>query len=86
MQLTNFLRDVREDYEELDRIYMPSEILKRYGLSHDDIGLLIAGKQDDDIIFDIKKESRKLYMQYMIAECRTMYIHSLDGLQYLNPE
>jgi phytoene/squalene synthetase len=35
---------------------------------------------------DIKKESRKLYMQSMIAECRTMYAHSLDGLQYLNPE
>jgi phytoene synthase len=42
MQLTNFLRDVREDYEELDRIYMPSEILKRYGLSHEDIGVFIT--------------------------------------------
>ena len=35
---------------------------------------------------DIKKESRKLYMQSMIAECRRMYAHSLDGLQYLKPE
>ncbi len=86
MQLTNFLRDVREDFEELDRIYMPSEILKKYGLSHEDIGVFISWKYTDDIMTDIKKESRKLYMQSMIAECRTMYAHSLDGLQYLNPE
>ena len=37
MQLTNFLRDVREDYEDLDRIYMPLEDLAKHGLSHDDI-------------------------------------------------
>ena len=86
MQLTNFLRDVREDYEELDRIYMPSEILKKYWLSHDDIWWFIEWKKTDDIMTDIKKESRKLYMQNMIAECRNMYAHSLDGLQYLNPE
>lgn len=86
MQLTNFLRDVREDYEELDRIYMPSEILKKYGLSHADISVFITWKYSDDIMTDIKKESRKLYMQSMIAECRAMYTHSLDGLQYLNPE
>lgn len=86
MQLTNFLRDVREDYEELDRIYMPSEILKRYGLSHEDIGVFITWNHTNDIMTDIKKESRKLYMQSMIAECRAMYAHSLDGLQYLNPE
>ena len=86
MQLTNFLRDVREDYEQLDRIYMPSEILKKYGLSHQDIGVLITWTHTDDIMTDIKKESRKLYMQSMISTCRTMYAHSLDGLQYLNPE
>lgn len=86
MQLTNFLRDVREDYEQLDRIYMPSEILKKYWLSHDDIRWFIEWTKIDDIMTDIKKESRKLYMQSMIAECRKMYAHSLDGLQYLNPE
>lgn len=86
MQLTNFLRDVREDYEELDRIYMPSEILKKHGLSHEDIGIFITWNHTNDIMTDIKKESRKLYMQSMIVECRAMYAHSLDGLQYLNPE
>jgi 15-cis-phytoene synthase len=35
-QLTNFVRDVREDYE-LDRIYLPGEDLDRCGASVDDI-------------------------------------------------
>ena len=86
MQLTNFLRDVREDYEDLNRIYMPLDILKRYWLSHDDVALFITWKYQDDIILDIKKEARKMYMEYMISHCRKMYISSLNWLQYLNPE
>lgn len=35
-QLTNFIRDVREDYE-LDRIYLPTDDLARCGTSVDDI-------------------------------------------------
>jgi 15-cis-phytoene synthase len=30
MQLTNFLRDVAEDWNELGRIYMPSDDLSRF--------------------------------------------------------
>jgi phytoene/squalene synthetase len=86
MQLTNFLRDVREDYEELGRIYMPTAILKQYGLAHSDIPMLIAGVHTDDIMIEIKQESRKIYMQYMITQCRDLYAYSLDGLQYLKPE
>ncbi|MXR52092.1 squalene/phytoene synthase family protein [Halovenus sp. WSH3] len=36
-QLTNFLRDVREDIRELDRIYLPMETLDRYGVSPEQI-------------------------------------------------
>jgi phytoene synthase len=32
-QLTNFLRDVREDIDELDRIYLPIETLEEFGAS-----------------------------------------------------
>lgn len=32
-QLTNFLRDVREDVREYDRIYLPQETLEAYGVS-----------------------------------------------------
>ena len=35
-QLTNFIRDVRED-RELDRIYLPAEDRERFGVSEDDI-------------------------------------------------
>jgi 15-cis-phytoene synthase len=37
MQMTNFLRDIREDFVELDRIYLPQQDLARYQLSHRDI-------------------------------------------------
>ena len=36
-QLTNFLRDVREDIRELDRIYLPMETLQRYDVSPEQI-------------------------------------------------
>ena len=36
-QLTNFLRDVREDIRELDRIYLPMETLRRYDVSPEQI-------------------------------------------------
>ena len=35
-QLTNFIRDVREDFE-LDRVYLPAEERARYGVSVEDI-------------------------------------------------
>ena len=37
MQLTNILRDVREDWER-DRLYLPVAELKKFGLEPDDIG------------------------------------------------
>lgn len=37
MQLTNFLRDVREDYEDLGRIYMPLAPLSKGGYRGDQI-------------------------------------------------
>jgi len=36
-QLTNFLRDVREDIRELDRVYLPGETLERYGVTTDQL-------------------------------------------------
>ncbi len=86
MQLTNFLRDIREDYEELNRIYMPSELLQLYGLSHDDIISFSNHHKSKNIIERIKQETRKSYMEMMIQKCREMYAHSLEWLQYLNPQ
>lgn len=36
-QLTNFIRDVREDIRELDRIYLPLETLEQYEVTPDQI-------------------------------------------------
>jgi len=36
-QLTNFIRDVREDIRELDRVYLPLETLDQYGVTVDQI-------------------------------------------------
>jgi phytoene synthase len=35
-QMTNFLRDVREDYEKLGRIYLPQSTLEKHGVTEDD--------------------------------------------------
>lgn len=36
-QLTNFIRDVREDYRDLDRVYLPVETLERHGVALSDL-------------------------------------------------
>jgi len=36
-QLTNFVRDVREDIRDLDRVYLPLETLERYGVTVADL-------------------------------------------------
>jgi len=36
-QLTNFIRDVREDIRELDRVYLPQETLRRYDVTVDQL-------------------------------------------------
>lgn len=84
MQLTNFLRDVREDYEDLNRIYMPLEDLQHHGLSHDDIisfchGWYATAREE-------KKQAWSDYMKMMIQKCREMYPRSMIWLQYLRPE
>ncbi len=38
LQLLNFLQDIRQDYEENDRVYLPLEDLAACGLSAEDVG------------------------------------------------
>lgn len=100
MQLTNFLRDVREDYEELGRIYVPlymdcfvprsdshcEEAIADEAIHtiHEDIISFCNGWYDQAT--EEKKKARADTMNIYITKCRTMYAHSLDGLQYLKPE
>ncbi|MHB8575751.1 MAG: phytoene/squalene synthase family protein [Dehalococcoidia bacterium] len=71
MQLTNFLRDVGEDYRERGRIYLPLEDLHRFGYSEQD---LAAGIVDDRWV---------RLMQFQIARNREIYRRAELGIPYL---
>lgn len=78
MQLTNFLRDVREDYIELDRIYLPSEELSKFWLTHDDIISLCKWSKDAWLLVQFKN-----FMRYMVQICRDGYRKAESWYQYL---
>lgn len=70
MQLTNILRDVGEDFRK-NRIYLPAEELKIFGLSEQDIA---NGKVTD---------SWKKLIQFQIDRAREYYLKSERGISKL---
>jgi phytoene synthase len=70
MQLTNILRDVREDLER-GRVYLPADELKSFGLSEED---LRRGQVD---------ERWRDFMRFQIARARTFYASASAGVHYL---
>lgn len=75
MQLTNFLRDVKEDYVDLGRIYMPVEDLHAHGLEHKDIETYATT--------NTISPSWKQYMRFQIRRADELYGYALQGLHYL---
>ena len=71
MQLTNCLRDVGEDLA-LGRVYIPAEILQRYGISIEDSRQGSITPQYVAMMRELAREARKLYHE------------GLQGLCYLN--
>lgn len=71
MQLTNFLRDIREDYEQLGRIYIPQEDMRRFGVSEEDIRIRSTN------------ENFKRLMQFEISRCRELYQKAWIGIEQL---
>jgi phytoene synthase len=71
-QLTNFLRDIREDYDELGRIYMPQDELAQFGLSSDDIRDHV---RDDRFVE---------FLKWQIERNRQLYREALPGIKLLN--
>lgn len=71
MQLTNFLRDVREDYEDRDRIYLPQEDLDRFGVTE----AMIANRA-------VTSEFKAL-MAFEIARARSLYASADEGIPLL---
>jgi phytoene synthase len=71
-QLTNFLRDIKEDYDELGRIYMPRDEMRRFGLSERDI----ATQNFDERFVE--------FMNFQIDRNRRIYKEALPGIPMLH--
>ena len=71
-QLTNFLRDIREDYDDLGRVYMPQDELASFGMTSSDIAL----KKRDDRFVE--------FMKFQIERNRRVYKEALPGIKLLN--
>lgn len=71
MQLTNFLRDIQEDFKVLGRIYMPQDEMKKFGVTIEHI----SQKNNN--------ESWKNFMKYQITRCRDLYTHAWEGIEEL---
>lgn len=72
MQLTNILRDVREDWD-AGRLYLPQDELAAFGLSEDDIA---AGRVD---------ERWRAFMRFQIDRNRRLYAEAMPGIANLDP-
>jgi len=73
MQLTNILRDVKED-KEMGRIYLPQEDLRRFGIT------------DDDIMNERMDTKMHRMMQFQVDRARRYYVESDPGVEMLERE
>ena len=73
MQLTNILRDIRED-SEMNRIYLPQEDLRRFGISEEQI---FAGELDENFV---------RLMKFQIERARSFYQKGELGIPLLEKD
>lgn len=73
MQLTNILRDIREDFEN-NRVYLPLADLKRFGYSLADLETRKVNENLQD------------FLKFYIQKTRDLYAESSPGLIYLSKE
>ncbi|MBC8103628.1 MAG: phytoene/squalene synthase family protein [Cytophagales bacterium] len=71
MQLTNFLRDVGEDWRHRGRLYLPLEDLERFGVTKSDIA---RGQLTENVC---------ALLRFEIERTRSIYAHADDGMRYL---
>ena len=74
MQLTNFLRDIDEDYQQRGRVYMPQDELEQFGLS------------DEDIAQRKFSPAFREFMQFQVARAHKLYEEANKGIGLLNKE
>ncbi|MFB6227052.1 MAG: phytoene/squalene synthase family protein [Halobacteriales archaeon] len=73
-QLTNFLRDVREDIVDYDRIYLPESTLAKHDVTEEQIA---AFRFDDDFAAAMRTE---------LERTERLYRDGVEGIQYLPPD
>lgn len=61
MQLTNFLRDIGEDYHTRGRIYLPQDLLDHYGVNEDSLRHSNCTPELKQTIQDLAERARQLY-------------------------
>jgi phytoene synthase len=71
MQLTNFIRDIREDIQERDRVYLPQDEMKSYGVSNNDI------RQND------YPDNWNCFIKAQLQRTNQLYISGFQGLKKL---
>jgi phytoene synthase len=71
MQLTNFLRDIGEDFTHRGRIYMPQDELAKFGITDE----ISAAKVSD---------AWKKFMKFQITRARTLYREAEPGISELD--
>ena len=81
LQLTNILRDVREDWA-AGRVYLPQDELADFGLSDTDIcALSTAGFRGEDGVTD----RWRAFMGFQIERNRQLYSEAAPGIAWLDP-
>lgn len=61
MQLTNFLRDIGEDYDERKRIYIPQEEMTKHGVTEEMIAQKQKTKEFIQLVTSLGEKADKLY-------------------------
>ncbi|MGB3683219.1 MAG: phytoene/squalene synthase family protein [Rubrobacteraceae bacterium] len=70
MQLSNFLRDIKEDWDR-GRIYLPLEDLERFGYTEQDLGRGIVNERFEAL------------MRFQIGRARKLYEAADEGMRYI---
>lgn len=73
MQLTNFLRDVYEDYHERNRVYLPQEDLLSHGATESSLTEIPSPTTVRDLI------------RFEVSRARTLYQEAQAGIKLLPP-
>ncbi len=71
MQLTNILRDIKEDWDK-GRVYLPQDEMDSFGVSEKNIA---QGRVDDNF---------KRLMEFQIKRARSYYVRAMQGLRFVS--